>query len=111
MQLASLQPEFPQALIDVLIGLTDPSPNRALTTPGWADPNPNSAVLPVAASCTHQPSPAAVRSELWAQPGSSHQSHWPPPSGWENLALTDFSMTAIVLDSPSDTDAGLTGPY
>src|SRR5215207_7469297 len=120
MLLLSLQPLLPLEFRLILSPRTDPSPNRALTVCGWADPNPNSIVLlPVPAVC-HQASPAAARSwvsatngiqlpirrmfgqsELWAQPGRSHQSQLP---GRLNLALTDFSMMATVLDRPSDTD-------
>src|SRR4051794_9101791 len=118
-QLASLQPELPQALADFRTPRTDPSPNRALTTPGWADPNPNSAGRPIppaesnihcGRSSVSDSSGSQLpisrmfgQSELWTQPGKSHQSQLPDRPA---LAQTDFSMMAIVFDSPSVTDAG-----
>src|SRR3954471_10815668 len=106
MQLLSLHDRLPQPLSVVRIGLTEPSPNRALTTPGWAEPKPNSCVLLPGPPNCHQPSPAAARSwlslmsgiqlpisrmfgqsELCAQPGRSHQSQL---SGLGYLPLTDF---------------------
>src|SRR5438309_592175 len=106
-------PPFPT---DIWMPRTDPSPNTAMKTPGWADPNPGS---------QNQFDPFALfvqsirgywlsgmigtqfpasrmfgQSELCAQPGSSHQSH---TFGWYCRLETAFSAIAIVLDVPSLT--------
>src|SRR5437763_584654 len=85
----------------------------------WSPPTPNSAVLlaPGVPWCRQSGRRSVSassgsllpirrmfgQSALCTHPVRSHQSQL---SGLEYLALTDFSMTAIVFDSPSDTDAG-----
>jgi len=103
---------------------TEPSPNRALNPPVWAEPNPGSQyqfeplallVQSIRGHCEsgigaiQLPANRVLgQSALWAQPGSSHQSQ---TFAWYCRAATAFSATAIVFEVPSVTLTSFTVPY
>src|SRR2546423_676282 len=108
----------------VLIIRTDPSPKTADIVPVCGPPNPNSVYRPLL--CLYQSGRVSVSARVgahmpasrmfgqsapWMIPGMSHQSQFGEPWGEGWRAHTDFSMTAIVFDSPSGTWLAFTVGY